>query len=301
MKVSFSKMIRWLFKKILVGEHKENTKYFQKLPKETIHVSVPQSQTRVSWLGHSTVLIQTHVGDSHEPMNIILDPIWSKRISGVVARTTGIPIELEDVPHIDVCLISHDHYDHLHTRSLNTIAPDVVIAGENMKSVMNKKHTIVELPWWGTTSYKGLKITFVPSKHWSKRGLHRKNKNLWGGFVLETGTTVIYYSGDTAYCDAPKLVKEKFPVIDLAILPIGCYEPKEVMEFHTNPEQSFEFFKTLGAKNFLPVHWGTYNLSAESIYDPIERLQKAFVEDQMKHPDAQGKLQVLPVGGTFSF
>jgi L-ascorbate metabolism protein UlaG (beta-lactamase superfamily) len=287
---SFLTMLKWIIV-LLTREKREkkyNSKYFQILKKETLVAPIEKGKLRISWLGHSTVLLQCDDGT-----NIILDPIFQKRIQYVTPRTTGIPIPPADLPHIDMCLISHDHYDHLDTKSLREAKPDVIIAGTKMKTAISSKHKVRELDWWQSVKIKDMEITFVPAKHWSKRGLEKRNKRLWGGFVIKLPSRTIYYSGDTAYCDIAEKIKEKFGKIDLAILPIGCYEPAWIMEFHTNPEQAFEIYKTLGAKYFLPVHWGTYDLSDESAYDPIERIQKLFAKENQP-----GNLLALPVGGT---
>ena len=290
LKFSFSSSgFFWILTRIFFPKHKENTKYFQELDKKELTAPIPVGKLRISWLGHSTVFLQTADG-----VNIILDPIAKRSIAGVISRITGIPIPLRDLPHTQVCLISHDHYDHLDTKGLQDISPDIVVAGNGIRSVISKRHSVTELSWWKDTETHGLNITFVPAKHWSKRGLGRKNKNLWGGFVVQTKTHTIYYAGDTAFCDVPALVKERFKNIDLAILPIGGYKPDILTEFHTTPTQSFTFFKILDAKYFLPVHWGTYNLSEESAYDPIERLEKEFAMNDSE----SGKLLRLPVGGT---
>lgn len=282
-------IVKWLV--VLVTRQRKdneyNTKYFQHLPKETLNAPIEKGRSRISWLGHSTVVIQRDNGK-----NIILDPIFQKRIQYLTPRITGIPIAPKDLPKIDLCLISHDHYDHLDTKSLNAVAPKQIVAGTKMKSAICPQHAVTELAWWETTKIDDMEITFVPAKHWSKRGLEKRNKRLWGGFVIKLPSHTIYYSGDTAFCDVAQSVKEKFLHIDLAILPIGCYEPEWITEFHTSPEQAFSIWKSTGAKQFLPVHWGTYDLSDEPVYDPIERIQKAFAKE-----NASG-LIVLPVGGT---
>ncbi len=286
-RLSFLSFARWILGRIF-SARKINDAYFQMLEKETLSAAVPEGKLRLSWLGHSTVLIQTPGGK-----NILLDPIARASIGGAVRRMCGVPIPLRELPHIHVCLISHDHYDHLDLRALRDVSPDLVIAGEKMRSVIGSDHAVSELGWWETMEAQGMRFTFVPAKHWSGRALGRRNARLWGGFVMEIEGRTIYYSGDTAECDVPALVHEKFPDIDIAILPIGAYMPDELREFHTTPEQSFAFFKTLGARYFLPVHWGTYDLSQEPVYEPIERLKKAFLSENR----GEGRLIEIPVGG----
>ena len=265
-------MMKWIGGKIFFSKRKENTKYFKFLNKESLVVP-SVGNIRVSWLGHSSVLIQLANGKT-----IMIDPIFRKRSGGVVPRIVGVPIASSGLPQIDICLISHDHYDHCDIPALASLNIKNMVSGKEMKSVFNKKCNVVELDWWESAEIDNLKITFIPAKHWSGRAFSKRNARLWGGFVIETKTHTIYYSGDTAFCDVAELVHERFPKIDIAIIPVGAYKPDFITEFHVTPEQAFQFFQTLKPKYFLPVHWGTYDLSDESVYEPIERIQKAFAD-----------------------
>lgn len=283
-----ARMLPWVFGRMFSKTHKENTQYFEKLDPAQITTPIAPGKIRIAWLGHASLLIQLADGQT-----IVTDPIFKRKIAGTVPRITDVPLLPSDVPTPDVCLLSHDHYDHLDTAALRALSPKHIIGGTRISSALNKKYAVTELAWWESATVSGVRYTFVPAKHWSKRGLTAKNKRLWGGFVIETGTHTIYFAGDTAACDVDARVREKFPNIDLAIIPIGAYKPDFITEFHLSPAQSVDFYTKVGAKKFLPIHWGTYDLSDEGAYDPINDLMHAWQE---KNLPEDGKL-FLSVGG----
>jgi L-ascorbate metabolism protein UlaG (beta-lactamase superfamily) len=233
---------------------------------------------QVTFINHSTVLIQL-LG-----LNIITDPIWSERASPFSfigpKRVKKSGVAMQDLPDIDIVLLSHNHYDHLDIPTLrklkNRFNPRIFTGLEvsnNMPGIPCN-----EMDWWEYhTLTNGVKIWFVPAKHWSARWLNDKNQTLWGGFVIETSIGSIYFAGDTGYGSHFKMIAEKFPDIRLALLPIGAYKPEWFMnDSHTSPEESVQAFIDLKAQNALAIHFGTFRLSDEGYDDPIEDLMFAL-------------------------
>lgn len=183
----------------------------------------------------------------------------------------------EDLPPIDAVLITHSHYDHLDLPSLKQVGARVV-AGLGLRALLERNQIpMSELDWWQSINLGPLAITFVPAQHWSRRGLFDANKTLWGGFIIEAGSTRVYHAGDSAYFDGFLEIGRRFPGIDVALLPIGAYDPAWFMERqHMNPEQAVQAFIDLNARCFVPMHWGTFRLTQEPMDEPPARLLREW-------------------------
>lgn len=247
---------------------------------------------RAVFINHATVLLQW------PGLNILTDPAllegvgplsypWIKR-----HRLPGIP--LDKLPKIDFILISHNHYDHLDRPSL-----DQLIARDQPKLIMplgvstylssQGVDLSTELDWWQryTAPEKQLRITLVPARHWSKRTPYDTNRSLWAGFVIEKGNKTVYFAGDTGYSPHFKAIHQQFPNIDLALLPIGSYEPRHFMgPAHLNPAEAVQAARDLDAKQSIGIHFGTFRLSDEGIDAPARDLQKALKDQQWDKPFA---------------
>ena len=226
------------------------------------------------WLGHACFLIRIN------GVTIITDPVLGD--AGPVKRRSKLPFEISDLKGIDFILISHDHRDHCDKKSLKAlikINPKAsILAGLNMKPLLQSwlgSHVpIQEAAWYQTYSQHvllkaGINISFMPSRHWSRRGLFDTNKRLWGGFMFQSNTTNIYFSGDTGYDLHLKEVGDLFAKIDYCIIGVGAYKPEWFMSSnHISPTDAYKAFNEMGAIKMIPMHFGTFDLSDEPMLEP---------------------------------
>jgi len=237
---------------------------------------VKEGGLRMTFINHATVLIQM------DGVNILTDPIWSEHVgllSWVGPKRVRVPgVRIEDLPNIDIILLSHDHYDHLDLPTLEKLFENhqpVVLAGLGVKRRLESitRNGIIELDWWQEYIYStGAKITFVPSRHNSGRGLFDKNKTLWGGFVIKGSAGDVLFMGDTAYGHFLKEIKEKFSHFRLAILPIGSYEKRWFMKTqHMNPDDAVRVHEMLKVAKSVAIHFGTFEEHPEQAIDAHEK------------------------------
>ncbi len=239
---------------------------------------------RATFVGHSTVLIQTN------GINILCDPIWSMRASPFSwigpPRHRAPGIRFEDLPPIDVVLQSHDHYDHLDIPTVRRIASQwnpqfVVPLGVSARFVRNNVTSlehISELDWWQSVDMRSnLKITSVPARHFSGRSLSDRNETLWCGYVIEGPAGAIYFAGDSGYGSHFQEIKRRFPKIRLAFLPIGAYIPQWFMgPVHVSPADAVRAHEELGAATSIAIHFGTFRLADDGEDQPVSDLQRAL-------------------------
>jgi L-ascorbate metabolism protein UlaG (beta-lactamase superfamily) len=228
----------------------------------------PGEPARLTWLGHASWLVQL------DGASLLVDPALGEKLFGGIARNVPAPLAIEELPPVDAALVSHAHYDHLDLPTLRAVGAPVV-AGLGLGRLFRGEGLLAtELGWWGGERVRGVRVTFVPARHWSRRGPFDTNRTLWGGFVIEGSATTLYHSGDTAYFDGFRSIAERFPRIDAAMLPIGAYDPPWFMERqHMNPEQAVRAFLDLGAGSLLAMHWGTFKLTDEPLDEPPRRLE----------------------------
>lgn len=231
----------------------------------------------ITVINHASVLIQV------DNLNILTDPHYSRRASPVQfagpKRYVKPGIAFDDLPAIDIVLISHNHYDHLDLDTLTRLndrdAPKFV-AGLKTKSFLEENgiNAAIDLDWWQSISANNTNITFVPSQHWSARGIFDKREMLWGGFYIENAYK-IYFAGDTGYGQFFHTIKEKLGAPDLSLIPIGAYEPRWFMkDAHLNPRDALQAYKDLESNKMIGIHFGTFKLTDEGYNDPIETLYK---------------------------
>lgn len=241
----------------------------------------------MTWLGHATVLVQV------AGINIITDPVLSERASPVTwagpHRHVPAPLAPADLPPIDVVFISHNHYDHLDRPTVLDIkarfpeATFLVPLGLADWFRAEGITRVVELDWWDRHAAHGLRFTFVPAQHWSRRGLTDTNRSLWGGLVIEAPADAsrpwrFLYTGDTGYSRDFADIAARFPGgFDWAAIPIGAYEPRWFMRRqHVNPDEAVQIALDVGARRALGVHWGTFSLTDEPLDEPPKALARAL-------------------------
>lgn len=241
---------------------------------------------RVTMVGHSTLLVQT------AGLNILTDPVWSNRVSPVPfagpRRVNAPGIRFEDLPLIDLVLLSHNHYDHMDAPTLRRLgrdhAPLVItpLGNDRLVRPLSPRLRVEARDWEESVSLgNGVEVHVEPAHHWSARGTRDRRMALWSSFVVETPGGKIAYAGDTGFHGGRhyRRIAERHGGFRLAILPIGAYEPRWFMEpHHQDPEEAVDGMSLLGATHAAGCHWGTIQLTDEPIDEPRERLFRVLDE-----------------------
>jgi L-ascorbate metabolism protein UlaG (beta-lactamase superfamily) len=194
-------------------------------------------------------------------------------------RQPGVPFD--DLPAISIVLLSHNHYDHCDLPTLRKLArrddPMVVTPLGNGALVRSAGiRRVEELDWWQDAKMSALPITLTPAQHFSARTPFDRNRALWGGFMLATGGVRIFFAGDTGYGPFFREVRQRLGPIDLALLPIGAYEPRWFMQpVHMNPAEAVQAHLDLEASGSIGMHFGTFRLTTEGIDEPLRALEEA--------------------------
>ncbi|MGQ0586988.1 MAG: MBL fold metallo-hydrolase [Gammaproteobacteria bacterium] len=260
---------------------------------------VEGSALTVTFVGHATALIQT------QGLNILTDPIWSDT-AFTVQRVTPPGIAFEDLPKIDIVLVSHSHYDHMDLPTLARLRRDhdplfvVPLGNDELLHGDDEQMRVQTLDWWQSVAYNDrVRVHAVPVYHWSRRYPFDRNKALWSGFVIETGGGKVYYGGDTGLWDGAffRQASKRLGPFRLAILPVGAYEPRWFMkDQHVNPAEAVQIHQLLGAPPTLGVHLRTFQLTDEAIDQPEIELKAAL---HAKRISAK-RFFTLPIGGSWS-
>lgn len=237
----------------------------------------PGSGLRVTWLGHSTLLVEI------DGLRVLTDPVWGPRASPLrVAgprRFQPVPVSLRALPPLDLVLISHDHYDHLDYPTIRQLRrrrmPFVTSlgVGAHLESWGVPPEQIIELDWWETFALPGteLTITATPSQHFSGRTLRSRNSTLWSSLVLRSKRHTVFFSGDTGLTTEYGDIRARFGPFDLVMLEIGAFHPAWG-DMHLGPENALKALALLGGGPFLPIHWGTFALGMHAWDQPAEAL-----------------------------
>ena len=235
-------------------------------------------QVRLSYIGHSTFLIQT------AGLNLITDPVFSERASPFSAvgpkRMAPPAMAYEDLPPLDIALVSHNHYDHLDEKAVRRLAKDhpgltfVVALGLAKWFRRRGISKVIELDWWQHAEVAAATISAAPVQHFSGRGAHDRNATLWCGFIAEIAGRKIFFAGDTGYSKDFEDIAARFGPVDLALIPIGAYEPRWFMRpVHVDPAEAVKIHLDLNSRQSVAMHWGTFQLTAEPADQPPKLLQ----------------------------
>lgn len=245
----------------------------------------PKGMIRATFVNHATVLLQ--VGE----LNVLTDPVWSERVGPLSwlgpKRHRSPGIAFEDLPRIDAVLISHSHYDHCDAptlRRLQQVFHPKIFAGLGTAAMLAEHgiDNVTDMDWWQTAillspSGQRFEVKFGPAQHWSNRSMSDVNTVLWGSFGVQGGGASVYFAGDTGWGPHFDAIRAAWGAPDLALLPIGAYEPRWFMHpQHMGPDQAVEAHRALGARRSMAIHWLTFDQSDEGQYQPAGELGLAL-------------------------
>ena len=241
----------------------------------------PENNPSVTWIGHATVLVRL------AGRTMLFDPIFSERASPLPTigprRVVPLPIDIDDLPKVDVVMISHNHYDHLDEATVRRLAamPQgsprfLVPLGLKAWFAELGVTRVDEYDWWQGTTEGPLAITFVPVQHWSRRRLDDTNQTLWGGWVVEGEGVKLVHTGDTGYSKDFRDIGERLGPFDMAFIPIGAYAPRWFMQImHLDVPEAVQVREDLRATRAIGIHWGTFeSLADEPLDEPPALLAK---------------------------
>jgi L-ascorbate metabolism protein UlaG (beta-lactamase superfamily) len=245
--------------------------------------SVDGNELRITLINHSTVLLQ------QEGINTLTDPIWAKRASPFASigpsRRREAGVRWEDLPRIDIVLLSHNHYDHLDLAALTRLSDrgqSQFIVPARVAELLRSRSIgpVSELDWGESLALPRSTIHSVPAMHFSARALLDRNRTLWCGYVIEAADRVVYFAGDTGFGDHFESIRKRFGTPRLALLPIGAYEPRWFMSpIHMGPDEALRAHEILGAKTSIAIHHGTFQLGDEGIDTPKRVLRECGADE----------------------
>ncbi len=270
----------WKFKYYMIQKPLVNDNFeYTVIPPEYVNPPDRFQSGAVTWVGHATFLIQI------DNVNILTDPVWSERV-GILNSKIGMQrytppgIPWEKLPPIDVVLISHNHYDHLDYLTVMQLEEEhqplffVPLGIGDLLEEWGVTH-YSEKDWWEGEMVNEVNFVAVPAQHQSRRAIHDHNATLWSGWVVEASRLTLYFAGDTGYFPGFKDIGEQFGPIDLAMMPIGAYDPEWYNSlYHVNPAEALQAFIDLDARYFAAMHWGTFDQSEERLSDPPRDLMR---------------------------
>lgn len=255
---------------------------------------------RVTWIGHATVLVQTR------GLNILTDPVWSERVSPFSfigpMRVRAPGVRFEDLPPIDLVLVSHNHYDHLDLATLKRLwerdRPLIVTGLGNDTILKGEGIEATALDWGGRLRVAdGVEVVVERNHHWSSRWGTDRNRALWSAFTVRLPGGNIFFAGDTGWGDGSWVAEAAaHGPFRLALIPIGAYEPRDFMALnHVDPEEAVRVFEQLDPAAALGIHWGTFQLTWEAIDDPLRRLEAL----KRTRAGARDRFVTVEAGGSF--
>lgn len=240
----------------------------------------PASGLRVTWMGHSSMLIEI------DEIRVLVDPVWEERAAPVEwagpKRFFAVPLQLKDLPHIDVVLLSHDHYDHLGANTVRRLAQMKTLAdarwvttlgvGKILERLGVNPKSVTELDWTESVRVGVLELTALPARHFSGRSLFNRYETLWASFVLAGPKHRIYYGADSGEWEGFAEIGRIYGPFDVTMLEIGAFDPLWA-DIHMGPDGAVRTFRSMGEKGLMmPIHWGLFDLALHAWRQPIERV-----------------------------
>ena len=237
---------------------------------------VTNGELGLTFIGHASFFVQ--IGG----LNVLIDPNFARWLF-VLKRLRQPGIYVRDLPAIDLVLVTHAHFDHLHRPSLRAIvqqtrrqrsAPPSIIVPHHVFDLVSDLgfEDVIEVDWWNSYRHRDVTVTHVPSRHWGARIIKDSHRG-YGGYVLRSGKHSVYHAGDTAYFAGFREIGQRL-CPELALLPIGAYNPPSFRNVHANPADATRAFLDLNARWMVPMHYGTFRLSHEPMDEPLQLLEK---------------------------
>ena len=262
------------------------TRWPREVPVEPRRPTIPgPDDVVVTFIGHAAFLVQV------AGANVLLDPMYAERASPVSfagpRRVRAPGVRFDDLPAISCVLLSHNHYDHCDLGTLRALdrrfgMPVVTPLGNGTLLRSAGIGRVEELDWWQGASAAPLAVTLTPAQHFSSRNMFDRNHALWGGFLIEAAGRRILFAGDSGYGPHFREIAARLAPIDLALLPIGAYEPRWFMkDIHMNPAEAVQAHVDLAARRSVAMHWGTFQLTPEGIDEPPRELARVLREREV--------------------
>jgi L-ascorbate metabolism protein UlaG (beta-lactamase superfamily) len=257
----FSTMLKWRFSD--KPDYNDDEKNFLPDVKVITADYINSHDNFITWLGHASMLIKT------SGKVLMVDPVFGD-ITFVKKRRSPSALSYEEASRITgdvIILLTHNHYDHLDKTSIESLplqSKFIVPKGLGSEITDIRNAEVREMDWWEELNIDGIKFAFLPSQHWSKRGLFDTNRSLWGSYLIDTGKKRLFICGDTGYSPVYKEIALKYPGIDYAFMSTGASQPRWFMHYaHQNEAEAIRGFNELGAKKMVPIHWGSFALGDE--------------------------------------
>lgn len=257
---------------------------------EAILAPPKEGVVRVTWIGHASFLVQF---GSHA---VIFDPNWAN-FHGPVKRQREPGLRLDNLPDLDLVLVSHAHFDHLHKKSLRKIkTKEGIVVPRGSAGLVSRLgfEQIAEMKVWEEREISEMRVVHTPSHHWGARYGADVNRD-YGGFLVGSGDRKVFHAGDSAYFDGFKEIGAREDIC-IALLPIGAYDAPSGRDVHMNPEEALQAFEDLGAELMVPMHYGTFPLGNEDPEEPIRRLlqeaERRGIKERVIVPDPGRAIEV---------
>lgn len=239
--------------------------------------TLKKGEVAITWIGHASFLVQ------FTDLNVLIDPNFANWIF-LLKRIKRAGLKIQDLPPIDLVLLTHAHFDHFHRPTLRKLpAPKIGVMPWGVGDLARDLgfDRIVELQWWESFSHADWKVMLTPTKHWGARVIRDEHRG-YGGFILEHQGRRIFHAGDSAYFDGFKEIGARCPP-EIALLPIGAYFPDSFRHVHMGPDEALKVFQDLKAEWLVPMHYGAFKLSFEALDEPPRWLCELCERDGLSH------------------